>query len=124
MRIFIILFFLFSFFIQQISAQYNSVLSSGEWYKISTNTNGIYKLDYSIFSQLGLNLNNLKIDDIKVYGNGGGMLPNLNSDFRYDDLIQIAIKIHDNNDNGIFESNDYWWIKIISYNFVRTTNIC
>ena len=107
MRILISLFFLFSFFIQQISAQYNSVLSSGEWYKISTNTNGIYKLDYSIFSQLGLSLNNLKIEDIKVYGNGGGMLPNLNSDFRYDDLIQIAIKIHDNNDNGIFESNDY-----------------
>ena len=35
------------------------------------------------------------------------MLPKLNSDFRHDDLIENTIKIHDANNNGIFESSDY-----------------
>ena len=37
----------------------------------------------------------MQTTDIKLYGNGGGMLPHLNSDFRYSDLVENAIKIHD-----------------------------
>ena len=103
----ILFFLIFSLFFSNVSGQYNSVLSSGNWYKISIKSNGIYKLDYSSISQLGANVNNLLIQDIKLYGNGGGMLPKLNSDFRYDDLTENAIKIYDSNNNGIFESSDY-----------------
>ncbi|MEC7646141.1 MAG: type IX secretion system sortase PorU [Bacteroidota bacterium] len=94
-------------FVFSLLAQKNSVLSSGEWYKIATNQNGIYKLDYSNFQDLGVNVSNLQINAIKIYGNGGGMLPKLNSDFRHSDLVENAIKIYDFNNNGVFENNDY-----------------
>ena len=104
----IILFFLiFLLSFLNSSGQYNSVLASGDWYKISTKSNGIYKLDYSSISDLGINTDNLLIQDIKLYGNGGGMLPKLNSDFRHNDLTENAIEIYDLNDNGVFESSDY-----------------
>ena len=75
--------------------QYNSVLSEGKWFKISTNKSGIYKLDYSSILSLGVAVNNLQISSIKLYGNGGGMLPKLNSDFRHNDLVENAINIYD-----------------------------
>jgi len=90
-----------------IFAQYSSVLVGGNWCKIATNKSGIYKITYSSLESLGVDVNDLQISAIKLYGNGGGMLPKLNSDFRYDDLVENAIKIHDSNSNGIFESNDY-----------------
>lgn len=88
-------------------SQNNSILSTGNWYKISTNKNGVYKLKYSDFIELGIDKQDIQIDDIKLYGNGGGMLPKLNSDFRNSDLIQNRIHIYDDNSNGIFENSDY-----------------
>ena len=35
------------------------------------------------------------------------MLPKLNSDFRYSDLTENAIKVYDANNNGFFEDGDY-----------------
>lgn len=90
-----------------IYGQYSSVLAQGNWYKIATNKSGIYKLSYSSIESLGINANNLQISALRLYGNGGGMLPKLNSDFRYDDLVENAIKIYDANSNGVFESADY-----------------
>jgi hypothetical protein len=87
--------------------QYNSVLSEGKWFKISTNKSGIYKLNFSSLSSFGLAVNDLQISSIKLYGNGGGMLPKLNSDFRHNDLVENAIDIYDSNGNGVFESGDY-----------------
>jgi hypothetical protein len=113
--------------------QYNSVLATGNWYKVSTKTEGVYKLDYSSISQLGVNVNNLQIQDLKLYGNGGGMLPKLNSDFRHDDLIENTIKIHDANNNGVFESEDYllfygqsphqWVFNPISVSFLHQVHL-
>ena len=103
-RIFIFLFFLVHHIVV---AQQNSVLSSGDFYKISVENDGVYQLTYSDFQQLNISTNNLDISSIKVYGNGGGMLPNLNSDFRYSDLQENAIYIYDNNNNGVFNSEDY-----------------
>ena len=87
--------------------QKSSVLSNGDWYEITTNENGIYKIDYVFLSQLGINLSNININSIKLFGNGGGMLPNLNSAFRFDDLIENNIKVVDINNNAIFDSEDY-----------------
>ena len=104
-RIFIALFF--TVFCAGLFAQNSSVLAQGDWYKISTTKNGIYKLSYSSVIDLGIDVNNLQISAIKLYGNGGGMLPHLNSDFRHNDLPEMAIKIYDSNNNGVFESSDY-----------------
>jgi len=87
--------------------QYNSVLSEGKWFKITTNKSGIYKLDYSSILSLGVAVNDLQISSIKLHGNGGGMLPKLNSDFRHNDLVENAINIYDSNNNGVFENGDY-----------------
>ena len=96
---------LFSFSISSKSEENtNSVLASGNWYKIAVQQDGIYKISYSNLSDLGINTSNLSCSDIRIFGNGGGMLPKLNSDFRYDWLQENVIKVVDNNSNGIFDS--------------------
>ena len=74
--------------------------------KISTDKNGVYKIDYDNLQDLGIDVTNLQTQTIRLYGNGGGMLPHLNSDFRYNDLKRESIKIFDQNSNGIFDSDD------------------
>ncbi len=122
-----ILFCLFHmFFLFDLSAQENSVLSTGDWYKITTNKDGIYKLDYSDLNSLGVNTSMLQTSSIKIYGNGGGMLPKLNSDFRYSDLTENAIKVYDINQNGIFENGDYILFYGTSpnvWNLIEETNL-
>jgi hypothetical protein len=90
-----------------VDAQQNSVLSSGDFYKISVENDGIYQITFSDFQELNISTNNIDILSIKVFGNGGDMLPNLNTDLKYNDLQENAIFTHDNNNNGIFEVDDY-----------------
>ena len=84
----------------------NSVLSSGNWYKIAVDTTGIYKIDRSFLSNLGINVNNLNPKNIQIYGNGGGLLPYRIGDFRYDDLQENAIFVQGELD-GRFDNEDY-----------------
>ena len=83
----------------------NSVLSSGDWYKIAVVKEGIYKIDVSFLSHLGIN-STQSSSTIKLYGNGGGMLSENNSDGRIDDLTENAIEVFDGGD-GFFNGNDY-----------------
>ena len=85
----------------------SSVLASGNWYKVAVQQDGVYKITHTNLSDLGINTSNLSCNKIRIFGNGGGMLPKLNSDFRHDGLQENAIKVVDNNSNGIFESEDY-----------------
>jgi len=89
-------------------AQYaaNSVLQGGSWYKISVTQDGIYKLTYSFLSGLGIDVDNINPQNLRIYGNGGGMMPYDNSVFRYDDLEENAIEVVGEAD-GIFNGNDY-----------------
>jgi hypothetical protein len=80
----------------------NSVLASGKWFKIGIPASGIYKLTYS-------DLKNMNLTDpanVRVYGNGGKMLPYMNSEPRPDDLIENAIYMEKGSDN-IFNEGDY-----------------
>ena len=95
------------FFVQIISAQtVNSVLSSGDWFKFSVDTTGVFKIDKNFLQQLGVSTNDLNPKKIHIYGNGGNLLPVLNSDFRYNDLQENAIYIKCEND-GSFDSSDF-----------------
>ena len=85
----------------------NSVLSNGDWYKISVTTDGIYKMNASFLKNLGMNIDSINTSDIRIYGNGGGQLPFANSLSRYDDLQENAIYVTDQNNNGKFDSTDY-----------------
>ena len=85
----------------------NSTLSSGNWYKIAVQQDGVYKITHSNLSDLGINTSNLSCNKIRIFGGGGGMLPKLNSNFRHDGLQENAISVVDMNNNDIFESGDY-----------------
>jgi hypothetical protein len=85
----------------------NSVLASGNWYKIGVTSDGVYKLSYEFLELLGADPANLPLSNIRLYGNGGGMLPEKNSDFRHDDLQENAIQVVDNNNDGVFDKNDF-----------------
>lgn len=84
----------------------NSVLSSGNWYKLAVSEDGLYKLDFSFFQDMGLDPSSINPRNIRVYGNGGGMLPEKNADFRHDDLAENAIMVVGEGD-GQFNSGDY-----------------
>ena len=86
----------------------SSVLANGTWYKIGTAQNAIYKIDKAFLQRLSINTGTGGIDprNIKIYGNGGEILSELNSDFHYDDLNENAIFIQGEAD-GVFNDNDY-----------------
>jgi hypothetical protein len=86
----------------------NSVLSTGDWYKIKVSHDGIYKITGSDLSEMGFSISKLPTSSVRLYGNGGGMLSENNSVARYDDLTENSIQIHDNNNNGFFDANDYF----------------
>lgn len=83
-----------------------SVLASGNWYKIGVTQPGIFKIDYSFLENMGIDINNTDPRNIRIYGNGGGMLPLQNSISRYDDLQENAIEVNGEAD-GVFNTTDY-----------------
>ena len=85
---------------------HNSPLANGTWYKFAVDTTGVFKITKSFLNSLGINVNNINPKNIKIYGNGGNLLPEKNSDFRYDDLQENAIFIKGEEDNS-FDANDY-----------------
>jgi hypothetical protein len=83
-----------------------SVLSSGNWYKISILNSAVFKIDYAFLQSMGINPASIDPRQIKIYGNGGGMLPQANSTARPDDLTEDSIYVSGEAD-GVFNSNDY-----------------
>ncbi|MCF8297205.1 MAG: type IX secretion system sortase PorU [Saprospiraceae bacterium] len=93
----------------------NSVLASGDWYKVYTTYEGIHKITYGDLVNMGINVSSINPKNIRIYGNGGAMLPEKNSDFRYDDLQENAIYVYGEND-GHFDQNDYILFYSVGHN--------
>jgi hypothetical protein len=100
-----LLFFLVPAAAQRIYSPH-SVLASGNWYKLSVNQPGIYKIDITFLNNLGVNTSGLSSGSIRIYGNGGQMLPEANAAPRPDDLRENAILVEDGGD-GILNGGDY-----------------
>ncbi|RLD90376.1 MAG: hypothetical protein DRJ09_04495, partial [Bacteroidetes bacterium] len=83
----------------------NSVLSAGNWIKVKVTESGIYKITYNELSQMGFDVS-VNPKNIAVYGNGGGLLPEQNDLFRYDDLVENPIRLVGEEDNQ-FNPGDY-----------------
>ncbi|MCA0931106.1 type IX secretion system sortase PorU [Lutimonas saemankumensis] len=83
-----------------------SVLSSGNWYKFRIDTTGIFKIDRDMLQKIGISTSGLDPRNIRIYGNGGKMLPQLNGKFRYEDLQENSIFISGEQD-GVFDDEDY-----------------
>ena len=85
----------------------NSVLASGDWYKLAVLEKGIYKIDHSFLASVGISVGQIDPRNIAIYGNGGnGMLPQPNAADRPEDLQENAIYVEGEND-GSFDSEDY-----------------
>ncbi len=85
----------------------NSVLSAGNWYKIRVNKTGICKVTYDDISNMGVNMTTVAPDHIRLFGKNGGMLPEGNFAFRYDDLPENAIQVITATP-GVFAPGDYF----------------
>ncbi len=84
-----------------------SQLRHGDIYKLSVGKSGVYKLSYDYLKNtLNIDIDNIDPRKIKIFGNGGGMLPESNSIYRVDDVQENAIIVNGEND-GKFNSNDY-----------------
>lgn len=85
----------------------NSPLASGNWYKISIPQRGIYKIDYDfIKNKLGVDPAGINTANIRLYGNGGTMLPENNAVPRNGDITENSIVVNDGGD-GKFDNGDY-----------------
>ena len=97
--IFLLLFSLFS------HAQ-SSVLATGEWYKIAITRTGVHKIDATFLKDAGIDITKLTPQNIRVFGNGGGILPQANNAPRARDLTENLIEVVGEND-GKFDATDY-----------------
>jgi Peptidase family C25 len=84
----------------------NSVLSEGTWFKIAIARDGVYKMDKSFLSSLGVDVAHTDPHNINLYGNGGTLLPTENSVPRKDDLKKNAIVFQGESDGSI-DNGDY-----------------
>ncbi len=108
-KILLIFLFISAFIVAQnksVSTVKNSVLSQGTWYKFAIDTTGVFKIDRSFLQNLGINTNEIDPKNIRIFGNGGQLLPMLNSHFRYDGLQENAIIVNGEEDNS-FDANDF-----------------
>lgn len=87
-------------------AVFNSVLSTGTWYKFVAPEEGIYKIDRNSLQSYGIDPNNVDPRTIKIYNNGGYVLPENMNTARPVDLEEVAIMVV-GEDDGSFDANDY-----------------
>jgi len=119
---------------QHVSAQRQyattSVLATGHWLKLSIQTSGVYKVDAKMIEKGGFG-SKIASTTIKLFGNGGRMLPESVTDSICDDLIECKIDMYDGGD-GIFSGDDFflyyapgpsmWRFDSIQNQFVFTQN--
>ncbi|KFF06926.1 type IX secretion system sortase PorU [Flavobacterium reichenbachii] len=84
----------------------NSVLASGDWYRFYIEKSGVYKISKSFLQSLGFDPGKVDPRKIKIYGNGGNMLPLANNVYYPEDLTENALQIAGEND-GVFNNEDY-----------------
>lgn len=93
---------------QQAARSYSdqSVLATGNWYKIAVSSDGIHIITFADLQQMGIDPSGIDPRNIRIYGNGGGMLPENLQESRYDDLIENSILVSGEGD-GKFDAGDY-----------------
>jgi len=84
----------------------NSVLSSGNWYKIAVQNSGVHKITFTDLQNMGIDPGSINPRNLRIYGNGGGMLPESLTGLYYDDLQENAIIVVGESD-GSFDAQDY-----------------
>ncbi len=103
----------------------NSVLSQGTWYKFYIDKTGVFRLSKSFLNSLGINTNSIDPRTIRVFGQGGDMLPLENAVFYPFDLTETTTKFVGAED-GVFNNGDFllfYGIGSMGFNEESNTNI-
>ncbi len=102
----------------------NSVLDQGTWRRFYIDTTGVFRITKSFLNDIGVNTN-VDPRTIKIFGQGGQMLPLPNSEIYPFDLTENAIRFVGEED-GVFDNEDYilfYGIGPKGYNEESNTNI-
>lgn len=70
----------------------HSELADGQIIKIAVEESGIFRIDADVLNEAGVNPSNIRIDQLQVLGNRGGMLPQLAGAPRVDDVEELPVK--------------------------------
>lgn len=81
-------------------------LASGSFYKIKVDKSGIFKITSQFLKDNGINPASVNPKNLRIYGNGGIMLPEFNQDPRFSSLQENAIQVV-GEDDGVWNDNDY-----------------
>lgn len=84
----------------------SSVLTTGNWKRFYVQKSGVYKITKAFLNDLGFNANSINPTKIKIYGNGGRMIPLSNSIPYPFDIEENAIQVVGESD-GSFDTDDY-----------------
>ena len=85
----------------------SSVLKDGDIYKLAVNKTGIFKISYEFLTQtLDIPSGDISVNNIIIYSNRGGLLPEPNFESRADDLEEISYALIGGEDNS-FNPGDY-----------------
>lgn len=88
----------------------NSVLASGTIHKIKVDKSGIYKLDYNfIKDNLNIDPATLAPEQIAVFGNGDGRMPQWSATTRIDDLEETKTRGIGMEDGRIDQGDYFLW---------------
>ena len=85
----------------------SSALSSGDIYKFAVENNGLYRITYDFLNSIeDININSINPQNLNIYSSGGGIVPQILSESRIDDLEAVPILFSGEND-GSFDPGDY-----------------
>jgi hypothetical protein len=92
--------------LKQMNFAAHSVLANGDWYKVSTSTEGIYKLDKNYWSQAGIDVSTIDPNRLNIWGRENGIIAEDNASSRPDDLSSIPYQWIGDADNS-WEDGEY-----------------
>jgi hypothetical protein len=70
-----------------------SVLAAGTWLKLGVVAEGVYRIDAAYLRAQNIDPATIDPRTLRLYGNGGGMLPQANSAPHTDDLLENAVLV-------------------------------
>ena len=81
-------------------------LKEGNFYKIKVDKSGVFRITKKFLQDSGINITNINPKNLKIYGNGGALLPEAISDTRISNLQELAIQVVGEEDN-VWNDTDY-----------------
>ncbi|MGD9488961.1 MAG: type IX secretion system sortase PorU [Calditrichaceae bacterium] len=86
-----------------------AVMPTGPFYRMTVEADGLYKITASTLTNAGINISGLSTASIQMFNNGGHTL-NYRTDSSENNhpfTQEIPILVFDQNQNGLFDSDDY-----------------